>query len=113
AAKIARAIAMNMLNEGTQWRLDPRYILILCDAVEGSSLPAPDDGLVEKLLEAAEDWRRLSDPENEELTLSAATAIQSKDEQIERWRQNSIDTWSAVFAEIERLTRERDVALEN
>lgn len=60
------------------------------------ALPTPDDGLVEKLLEVADEWRRLSDPENEELTLSAVQAIQSKDEQIERLTQEKCEYAEAL-----------------
>lgn len=72
------------------------------------ALPAPDDGLVEKLLEAADDWRRLSDPENEELTLSAATALQSQAEQIERLTQDRDSLQSAL----EGVRTNRDGLLE-
>lgn len=74
------------------------------------ALPAPD-GLVERLLEAADDWRRLSDPENEELTLVAAAVLQSQAKQIERLTSESQkEAWGRIAAEqqVQKLTAENE-----
>lgn len=64
------------------------------------ALPAPNDGLVERLKAKRMRVHDLGGVgwEDDPDCLEAAAALQSKDEQIERWRQNSIDTWSAMTA---------------
>ena len=41
ALSIARAAANGMLAANTQWRLDPKYILTICDALEAALAAAP------------------------------------------------------------------------
>ncbi|HEV2501444.1 MAG TPA: hypothetical protein VGV39_00110, partial [Mesorhizobium sp.] len=41
ALSIARAAANEMLAANTQWRLDPKYILTICDALEAAIAAAP------------------------------------------------------------------------
>ena len=91
-----------------------------------AALPAPDDGLVEKLREACTGHRHAKIEWPHRLLHDAIAALQSKDEQIERQKrsiQELEESVSALEAErqniiatkreqIERLTQERDEARE-
>lgn len=61
--EICRSAAEDMIKANIQWRLDPRYILRLCDAVSSYPIPASDiaalqkafDQRTDKLLELVEE----------------------------------------------------------
>lgn len=78
ALSIARAAANEMLAANTQWRLDPKYILTICDALE-AALAAPPKA------QPVQGWQTMdSAPKDEEVLIAYW-----------RWR-NSVSTGSIV-----------------
>lgn len=78
ALSIARAAANEMLAANTQWRLDPKYILTICDALEAALAAVPK-------AQPVQGWQTMdSAPKDEEVLIAYW-----------RWR-NSVSTGSIV-----------------
>ncbi|QRY69217.1 hypothetical protein JVX98_13430 [Ensifer sp. PDNC004] len=76
ASCIARMAADDMIKQNIQWRLDPRYILRLCDAVDAALTPAVGDELIERINEVF-GWRKTGVLTGEALR-SRATEIRDR-----------------------------------
>jgi len=104
AVAASRMAANDMIKANLQWRLDPHYIITLCDAVDALTASMPEDvkGLVERANNEAaafEKGTEETDTGTASLLRDLATAIASLSAKVEEGRVNVLRIGDQMLAQ--------------